>query len=231
MLLRTIPVSFCLLYLAQMVAAAELPSSVRHISLTGSLRRGLSDIPAACQTDCDPFAPFLDGQTCPVTQCCSIAFGRGYFDCFMCVGNATHSTDYTLAQEFVDVVITSCDSEGITLPVLTLPGQDPNRTLATTLPAGASSIPVFAGSAAVRTTISGAMRSASSTTAMTESSTSLQGSATASSPPQSTVTSPPSAASNSAASPGPSTPSSAMAVRPRVGLHIVLGLAALIVFA
>ncbi|KAJ7667522.1 hypothetical protein DFH06DRAFT_1322122 [Mycena polygramma] len=83
-------------------------------------------------------------QSCPVTQCCSDAFESGYFECYKCVGTAMNVTDFTLAQEYVDVVITSCKTEGFTLPVLTLPGQDPNRALASALPAGASSVPVFA---------------------------------------------------------------------------------------
>ncbi|KAJ6463212.1 hypothetical protein C8R47DRAFT_1225164 [Mycena vitilis] len=127
--------------------AGIVPPSARHIpGFRARDARSLPDIPASCQAGCAPFAPFLQGESCPVTQCCSDAFESGYFECYKCVGTAMNVTDFTVAQEYVDVVITSCKTEGFALPVLTLPGQDPNRALASALPAGASSVPVFASS-------------------------------------------------------------------------------------
>ncbi|KAF7313431.1 hypothetical protein HMN09_00499000 [Mycena chlorophos] len=139
--------------------------------------RGLTDIPSTCSTDCAPFEPFLDGQTCPVTQCCSGAFETAYGDCFKCVGVAINATDYTLAQEYVDVVNTACAAEGYTLPVVTLPGQNPNRTLASALPADASAIAVFGGSSSAASSVGPTSSHASSgpgtTTTGTLGSTSL----------------------------------------------------------
>nr|GAT46154.1 predicted protein [Mycena chlorophos] len=130
--------------------------SVRRVFL-----RGLTDIPSTCSTDCAPFEPFLDGQTCPVTQCCSGAFETAYADCFKCVGVAINATDYTLAQEYVDVVNTACAAEGYTLPVVTLPGQNPNRTLASALPADASAIAVFGGSSSSASSVPSSTHSGS----------------------------------------------------------------------
>ncbi|KAJ7179594.1 hypothetical protein C8R46DRAFT_1212138 [Mycena filopes] len=230
------------------VAGAGLPPA-RHIP--GLRPRNLPVIPKTCQGGCAPFAPFFDGAVCPVTQCCSTAFQDGYFDCFLCVGNATDAPDFTIAQAYVDVLTTSCITEGVTLPLLSLPGQDPNRTPTSALPAGASAIPVFpaegsasASGSAVR---GSSTRTSSSSTAHTASASaspsasqlsgastsnsataSISGSASGSAsgsttaPPQSTATSPPSQSSVSAPGPTTSAPPSA-ASRPRAPLQ-VLGL-------
>ncbi|KAF7354877.1 hypothetical protein MSAN_01402200 [Mycena sanguinolenta] len=79
--------------------------------------RDLPIIPTACQDDCSPFQPFLTGAQCPAAQCCTAAFDIGYADCFTCVGNATGATDFTIAQEYVDVLITSCMAENFAIPV------------------------------------------------------------------------------------------------------------------
>ncbi|KAJ7047842.1 hypothetical protein C8F04DRAFT_1247447 [Mycena alexandri] len=245
MLSRTLTAA---LVLAQTVAGAGLiPTSARRI--IGLRARSLPVIPKTCQTGCAPFAPFFDGAACAITQCCSAIFQTGYFDCFLCVGNATGATDYTIAQDYVDVLTTSCIAENFTLPLLSLPGQDPNRTPTTALPAGASAIPVFpaegSGSAVRRSTTTLSRTSTSSPAhSATASSSQLSGvsnSATASqpssvppisgsgspsltAPPQSTVTSPP---SQSSAAPSSSAPPSA-GFRARAPLEAVLGFAALI---
>ncbi|KAJ7367805.1 hypothetical protein DFH08DRAFT_6094 [Mycena albidolilacea] len=145
MSLWMIPVAFGALSLlhTQLVHAAGIPASARHIPGLRVVARDLPVIPTACQVGCAPFAPFFGGESCPVTQCCSTLFEAGYFECFKCVGTSTNATDFSVAQEYVDVLMTSCIAEGFTLPVLTLPGQNPNRTLVSALPPGASAIPVF----------------------------------------------------------------------------------------
>ncbi|KAJ7283286.1 hypothetical protein C8J57DRAFT_1292042 [Mycena rebaudengoi] len=104
---------------------------------------GIPNVPAMCRNDCSPFAGFLAGASCPVTQCCIPLFEAGFFNCFLCIGQAQNVTDFSIAQTFVDVLTTSCTAEGLTLPELTFPGQDPQRTLATMLPPGASTAPIF----------------------------------------------------------------------------------------
>ncbi|KAJ6567383.1 hypothetical protein DFH09DRAFT_1314499 [Mycena vulgaris] len=141
MFLRTTTVVFGALCLAQTVAASGVPTSARRVQ--GLHSRSLTVIPAACQTGCQPFTPFLAGASCPVTECCSTIFQTGYFECFKCVGVSTNATDFSIAQEYVDVLTTSCISEGFPLTERTFPGQNPARTLATALAPGASAIPVF----------------------------------------------------------------------------------------
>lgn len=206
MLLRAIPVVFAAIYFAPTVAGVA--SSARRIP--GLRSRSLPTIPSACQAGCAPFAPFLAGAACPVTQCCSSLFETGYANCFRCIGESIHATDFSIAQEYVDVLTTSCVAEGFPLAVLTLPGQDANRTLTTALPADASAIPVFppasgsviSGSAPGSSTASGASKTASA-------------SAVFSSPPanSSSATAPPSLttvfASSGAPAPSPSAPNAA----------------------
>ncbi|KAJ7067882.1 hypothetical protein C8F01DRAFT_1116100 [Mycena amicta] len=132
-----------LLFVAQTVTAASLSGPLQRTRTIRVVPRDLTQIPTACLPECSPFSPFLQGATCAVTECCSVVFETGYFDCFQCVGTSVNASDYSLAQTYVDVVNTACASEGFTLPVLSLPGQNPNRTLATALPPGASAIPVF----------------------------------------------------------------------------------------
>ncbi|KAJ6627334.1 hypothetical protein B0H10DRAFT_1993977 [Mycena sp. CBHHK59/15] len=189
-----------------------VPRSGRRIQM-----RELSNVPAACKADCDPFTPFLQGVSCPIAQCCTTLFEAAYFNCFKCVGTATNA-DFSIAQQYVDVVTTSCFIEGITLPELTFPGQNPNRTLATALPAGASTLPIFPSAAASGSSSGSAVSaSAASQTAP------LSVSPSATAPPtQSTVTSPAPAAS-SAGSAAPSAPSNSGEIRlnPRFGAAAV----------
>ncbi|KAJ7265907.1 hypothetical protein B0H12DRAFT_1100073, partial [Mycena haematopus] len=193
------------------------PPAARRIPGLRLGARDLPVIPATCQADCAPFAPFLNGATCPATDCCSPAFDFGYADCFACVGNATHATDFSIAQEYVDVLITSCLAEGFTLPVLTLPGQNPNRTLFSALPPGASAIPVFPA------------EGSGSFSTPPQSHSLLQSGAVS----QSTVTAPPTSSSAPTSSPSPSStapPSAGVRVRsgPYVGVGFVAVLALLL---
>ncbi|KAJ7762745.1 hypothetical protein DFH07DRAFT_813325 [Mycena maculata] len=164
MFLRTMLVALGTILFAQTVTG--VPNTLRRVQ--GLHSRSLV-VPAACQGICSPFAPFLAGAACPVTECCTTIFEAGYFECFECVGNSTHATDYSIAQEYVDVITTSCLTEGFTLPELTFPGQKSDRALATALPAGFSIIPVFApsapsGSASGAPTVSGSAPGAASST-------------------------------------------------------------------
>ncbi|KAJ6516393.1 hypothetical protein C8R45DRAFT_243268 [Mycena sanguinolenta] len=202
--------------------------------------RDLPIIPTTCQDGCSPFQPFLTGATCPAAQCCTTAFDIGYADCFTCVGNATGATDFTIAQEYVDVLITSCLTEGFTIPVLTLPGQNPNRTLVSALPPGASTIPVFPAEGSIvrpsasRTTetrtqsATTASQSSLSQSVTTAQSNSLSQSGT--SPPQSTATAPPSSSvpiSSPSASPSSTAPPNA-GVQLRLDPYVGLGFAAVL---
>ncbi|KAJ7163822.1 hypothetical protein C8R43DRAFT_988817 [Mycena crocata] len=246
MLLQTLPVVLGAISHAQTLAG--VPSSPGRIQ--GLSRRSPPDIPKACQAGCAPFAPFMNGASCPVTQCCSMLFEAGYFECFQCVGTSTHSTDFSIAQEYVDVLTTSCRAEGFTLPVLTLPGQNPNRPLVSTLPSDASAMPIFppvaSSSPVSRASQSSGTQVASQTAASGASQSSLSGSGaigsgslppagsgsqSSVSPPtsQSTATSPPSAPSVSSPVETNRGPSNNAALRPRTRFEAVVGLSVLLV--
>ncbi|KAF7330853.1 hypothetical protein MVEN_02424700 [Mycena venus] len=238
MLLWTNAVAFGALFLLQaqtVHAAGIIPASARSISGLRVGARDLPVIPAACQANCTPFAPFLTGVGCPVTECCSKIFEAGYFDCFKCVGTATNATDFTIAQEYVDVLTTSCISEGFPLPVLTLPGQNPDRTLVSALPPGASGLPVFPAEPGANS-VSGASPISGSTPGSSASGASQSvnpPSGSSSAPPQSTVTAPPSPTSSAPSAPsssGTAPPSAGVRVRSDPYMPVVgLGFAALLV--
>ncbi|KAJ3570166.1 hypothetical protein NP233_g4587 [Leucocoprinus birnbaumii] len=67
---------------------------------------GNGTVPTACKSNCDP----INAET-------------------QCVGGALNITDFRAAQAVLDDLIVQCDSRGLNVPKLTLPGIDPNRTL------------------------------------------------------------------------------------------------------
>ncbi|KAJ6543910.1 hypothetical protein B0H19DRAFT_1267223 [Mycena capillaripes] len=247
MFLRLLPPALLVLLQTQttVYGAGIVPPSARSIPGHSFGARSLTNIPEACQGGCAPFAQFLAGASCPVTQCCSDIFEIGYFSCFLCVGNATKAADFTLAQEYVDIVITSCGTEGFSLPILTFPGQNPDRTLASALPAGASSLPVFApgpsgSGSAVRSSSSTSSSahtvtashsqsasgsgsgSAVSTPASSTSGVSISGSGVSfsGSAPQSSATSPPPQSTFSPTSSPSSSPSPSGSAPPSAGVRV-----------
>ncbi|KAK7053905.1 hypothetical protein R3P38DRAFT_2853112 [Favolaschia claudopus] len=222
--------TFLLLQTQTTQAAGIIPPLVREIP--GVQRRDLTVIPAACQTGCAPFQPFLTGQNCSTTSCCSPAFEQGYFDCFMCVGTGSNATDFSIAQEYVDVLITACRSVGADLPVLTLPGQNPNRTLVSELPPGASTIPVFPnqpGASQSGGVPSGSRSVPSSLTSGSASLSQSENSVSSSAPVQSTVTMPPSATSPAPSPSGSAPPNAAVKIH-ATGLTVGLGISVLLGF-
>ncbi|KAJ7762747.1 hypothetical protein DFH07DRAFT_402933 [Mycena maculata] len=116
--------------------AASVPRSSRRISLNS---RQVPDVPPQCDTTCDPVDDILASGNCSPSQCCTPLFQSGYFGCLECVGMADNATvaEFAQAQGLVDNLTIACSEEGFALPELTLPGQNPNRTLAT-VPVGSS---------------------------------------------------------------------------------------------
>ncbi|KAF8650966.1 hypothetical protein AX16_005002 [Volvariella volvacea WC 439] len=93
---------------------------------------GAPELPAECQEACGPVAGLLSGTTeCTPETCCTDSFANSYLACFQCVGNSVGVTDFTEPQQQLDAYIVSCFQEGIPVPILTLPGQDPGRPLPT----------------------------------------------------------------------------------------------------
>ncbi|KAJ7229142.1 hypothetical protein GGX14DRAFT_344859 [Mycena pura] len=96
-------------------------------------QNGVSDVPPQCVSDCDPINSILATNTCPPAECCTPQFEMGYFSCLKCVGLADNVTtaEFAQAQGLVDALDIACSKLGFALPKLTLPGQNPNRTVAT----------------------------------------------------------------------------------------------------
>lgn len=121
-------------------------------------------VPDACKTDCDPINARIV-QGCSPQDCCQSNFVNEYFQCLKCVGGARNATDFTRAQLTLDDLTVQCDSRGLNVPKLTLPGQDVNRILpsapATAITAG---IPVFTSVTAPLPTISASAQSSNTPT-------------------------------------------------------------------
>jgi len=88
------------------------------------------DVPAGCESSCDPVSSAL-AAGCTAATCCQSSFEMGYFSCFECAANASNVTDFSVPQQDLDELIDLCAALGLALPKLTFPGQNPNRTLST----------------------------------------------------------------------------------------------------
>ncbi|KAF9004713.1 hypothetical protein BDQ17DRAFT_1424556 [Cyathus striatus] len=138
------------------------------IGLTRMLqsRQSNPDVPAECQSVCDPVNSDI-ANGCTFAACCTSQFETGYFNCFQCVGQSINFTDFTAPQQLIDGLLEECGQHGFAIPKLTFPGQNPDRSL-TTLPisgstmATTSNIPSTVMSAATSTIISSHSASASS---------------------------------------------------------------------
>ncbi|KAJ7929112.1 hypothetical protein B0H13DRAFT_2181578 [Mycena leptocephala] len=98
-----------------------------------SRQSGLPAVPPQCVSTCEPVNTILETNSCPPAECCTKSFQSEYFGCLKCVGLAANVTnaEWAQAQTLVDALTVACSIEGFTLPELTLPGQNPNRTLST----------------------------------------------------------------------------------------------------
>lgn len=118
-------------------SASYLSQSFRALSTTSYKRQSSGYVPSQCTSTCDPVNNEVNAG-CPITVCCTQSFETSYYKCLMCVGTALNATDYTQAQADLDQLIVSCYDYGYTLQELTLPGQNPSRTLSTSLLVGSA---------------------------------------------------------------------------------------------
>ncbi|KAK0498284.1 hypothetical protein EDD18DRAFT_1157060 [Armillaria luteobubalina] len=70
-------------------------------------------------------------KDCTPAQCCTSSFENNYVSCIECVGSAANVTDFSQFQTIVDQLVVLCSANGIAIPKVTFPGQDPNRQLST----------------------------------------------------------------------------------------------------
>ncbi|PPQ68358.1 hypothetical protein CVT26_005920 [Gymnopilus dilepis] len=183
--------------------AAELSIPVRaallHRRQTGT--SSIPAVPAGCESTCDPVNTAV-AAGCTPSACCQPSFEMGFFNCFECVGNATHVTDFSEPQQDVDALVDTCAALGFALPKLTFPGQNPNRTISS-----------VASSKASTAASSSTLGIASQITISDPSQTSLLSTTSTSQLVQSTVTSPPSDTSSANSPASPSTTSGASSLR------------------
>ncbi|KAG1753231.1 hypothetical protein EDB19DRAFT_817590 [Suillus lakei] len=118
-------------------SASYLSQSFRMLSTASYRRQSSGYVPSQCTSTCDPVNNEVNAG-CPITVCCAQSFETSYYDCLICVGTALNATDYTQAQVDLDQLYVSCYDYGYTLQELTLPGQNPSRTLSTSLLVGSA---------------------------------------------------------------------------------------------
>ncbi|KAF5357633.1 hypothetical protein D9758_007521 [Tetrapyrgos nigripes] len=99
------------------------------------------NIPPACVSTCGT-APQTFTQSCTpnfsASGCCVESFEMDLFNCYVCIGSVQNITNYAVPQQTLDQMIVACAAVGSPIQKLTLPGQDPNRALATSAGAGGS---------------------------------------------------------------------------------------------
>ncbi|KAG1739904.1 uncharacterized protein EDB91DRAFT_372965 [Suillus paluster] len=162
-------------------SASYLTHTFRTLSSASYKRQ--SSVPSQCTPVCDPVNAEVNSG-CPITACCTQSFETSYYNCLLCVGTAMNATDYTQAQSDLDTLYLSCYDYGYTLQELTLPGQNPSRTLSTSLPVSSSTT---ATSVSATATSVSATATSVSATATTVSATATTVSATATTVSASTV--------------------------------------------
>jgi len=181
-----------------------------------SRQSGLPEVPPQCVSTCDPVNTILETNSCPPAECCTKSFQSEYFGCLKCVGLAANVTnaEWAQPQALVDGLTVACSIEGFTLPELTFPGQNPNRTLSTVSGSHTSK-----ASAISQITISALPSSLAPSTTIS----------------QKTVTEVPTPTSPSSTGPSTQSPSpptnTNAAIPPSRGLDIAVGLVAVIVSA
>lgn len=157
------------------------------------------EVPSQCASVCSSVLPVL-AAGCTVTQCCLATYETQLFNCFMCVGEATNTTDYGEPQITMDMVYDICASLGIQLAPLTFPGQNQNQNLSSVVlfPSSqttVSTIPSSPTPSIVETTVSASSTSPRTTVASPQATVTSPQATVAS--PQATVTNTPTATSSS----------------------------------
>ncbi|OAX36252.1 hypothetical protein K503DRAFT_318690 [Rhizopogon vinicolor AM-OR11-026] len=153
--MRTSTICFTvLLATATLVSARPSTSHLAHTfrMLSGVPYKRQSSTPSQCTSTCDVVSSELNAG-CSPTACCTQSFETSYYDCLLCVGTADNATDYSQAQTDLDELYTSCYDQGYTLQELTLPGQNPSRTLSTSSPVTTSLVTATSSSIGVITSL------------------------------------------------------------------------------
>ncbi|KAK0242243.1 hypothetical protein EDD85DRAFT_810557 [Armillaria nabsnona] len=133
MSVMTLSKKFLFLVLGVQLQSCVAALDPRSLSWSRALHvasRQVSGIPSQCQTSCSAASDLVNAD-CTPTQCCTSSFENNYVSCIECVGSAANLTDYSQFQTIVDQLVVLCSANGIAIPKITFPGQDPNRQLST----------------------------------------------------------------------------------------------------
>ncbi|KAH8829969.1 hypothetical protein DL96DRAFT_1591138 [Flagelloscypha sp. PMI_526] len=103
-------------------------------------RQTIPDVPDKCKNPCDGVNAAL-ALGCQPSQCCTKSFENDYRDCALCLGKAVNATgtDWAAAQSDLDQFVLACEAKGFNLTKVTLPDQNPSRTLSS-VPVGQSTV-------------------------------------------------------------------------------------------
>ncbi|TFK43092.1 hypothetical protein BDQ12DRAFT_164348 [Crucibulum laeve] len=90
-------------------------------------RRQVPNVPTACKSSCDPVNTLINAN-CTPSQCCTTQFETNYFNCFLCVAAAANVTDFSSAQNVLNLLVQQCAANGFSIPMLTLPTDGSHGT-------------------------------------------------------------------------------------------------------
>lgn len=100
------------------------PVQLRAKSFLLGARQATPNVPPECGAVC---APVVTINSCTPSECCTASYEQQLYDCFACIVTTGGSSNYTIAQATVDGLYNACAGQGLTIPILTFPGQDPGR--------------------------------------------------------------------------------------------------------
>jgi len=91
---------------------------------SGSLlasRQAPITVPSQCESPCNSTLSVAENGCSSISQCCSSQFEKDFFNCFLCIGQSAHATDWSLPQQLIDNLEKECSVAGSPLPSLTFP--------------------------------------------------------------------------------------------------------------
>ncbi|EDR05008.1 uncharacterized protein LACBIDRAFT_294917 [Laccaria bicolor S238N-H82] len=131
-MLQWISLFYSLLGCYHLAIAKQSDLALRIPSLEARQTSTVPSVPSQCESVCDPVNTVLESG-CTPSQCyCTTSFESGIYDCFVCVGTATNTTDYTQEQQELDTIVQLCAANGVTLPELTFPGSSSSTSSSST---------------------------------------------------------------------------------------------------
>ncbi|KIL67403.1 hypothetical protein M378DRAFT_73868 [Amanita muscaria Koide BX008] len=144
-----LPLFFACLCAILSAAIVTFPAiTFKELLLPSTTNSTNGPVPVECQQTCAPIVPLtLGNQSCTPSLCCNSQWEQAYFSCIICAAQIQQITDLSDAQHTLDVIYADCTLVGSPIPLVTFPGQSPNRTLpsASVLPSQATATATISG--------------------------------------------------------------------------------------